>query len=470
MAVSNYIVIKRSIYLGWLAFIAAVGGFLFGFDTAVISGTLSLVTEQFGTGPLWEGWFVSSAILGCIAGVAFAGKLSDSAGRKKVMLLSSVFFFISGVGCALSGEKNGLILFRFIGGMGVGVASILCPMYISEISPAGKRGSLVALYQLGITIGILSAYFSNALLLDLSGKIIFQNGLLSWIVNQEVWRAMFGMYIIPAALFFFLLLLIPESPRWLAVRGKDMKAMAILTRINDTEKAAWEMEQIQAVSREKKGDFRLLFTGDYRLPLVIGLLLPLLSQFSGINAVIYYGPRILEKAGFLLSEALGGQVTIGIINVLFTLLAIFTVDRWGRKPLLMLGIGGATLALISCGLLFALGITRGPWILLSILVYIACFAFSIGAVAWVIIGEIFPNNIRGRAMSLATFSLWTGCFIVGQITPLMLKHVGAPGTFWTFALLCLPAFWLTWKLIPETRGKTLEEIEQSWKKGKDARE
>jgi MFS transporter, SP family, arabinose:H+ symporter len=328
----------------------------------------------------------------------------------------------------------------------------------------------VAVYQLAITIGILCAYFSNAHLQKLSGRIVFHHEVFSWMINREVWRAMFGMYVLPSALFFFLLLLIPESPRWLAIRGDTGLAMQILGRFNSEEQVAAEMQQIEASGREGKGEIHLLFSRAYRIPLIIGLLLPLLSQFSGINAVIYYGPRILEKAGFMLGEALGGQVTIGIINVLFTLLAIFTIDRWGRKPLLMLGIGGATLALIFCGLLFALDLTQGRWILIAILLYIACFAFSFGPVCWVIIGEIYPNTIRGRAMSLATFSLWIGCFFVGQLTPVMLNGIGASGTFWLFALLCLPAFWISWKLIPETRGRTLEEIEQSWKTIKKTRE
>jgi SP family arabinose:H+ symporter-like MFS transporter len=217
------------------------------------------------------------------------------------------------------------------------------------------------------------------------------------------------------------------------------------------------------VNEDGSGSLKELFTPVYRKAMWIGLLLPFLSQVCGINAVIYYGPRILEQAGFTLNNALGGQVTIGLVNVVFTFVAIFTIDKWGRRPLLFVGIGGAVLSLIVIGILFAIGLTSGPWILIFILAFIACFAFSFGPVCWVVIGEIFPNAIRGKAMALATLSLWVGNFLVGQLTPVMLEGLGSSWTFWLFAICCSPALWLTWKLIPETKGRSLENIDAFWK-------
>lgn len=348
--------------------------------------------------------------------------------------------------------------------MGVGVASIISPLYISEFAPAKYRGSLVSVYQLAITIGILIAYFSNAMLLKLSTSQVFENSLLHWIINAEVWRVMFVMYAFPAIIFFLLLLIVPESPRWLAMKGKNDKAFLYLSKLNGPISAKRELDEIKEAAKEETGSLRMLLEPRYRVPLIIGLSLPILSQFSGINAIIYYGPKILEQAGFQLSGALGGQVTIGLINVFFTIIAVFMIDKWGRKPLLIAGISGAIVSLTVCGILFAKGITDGPWILISILAYISCFAFSFGPICWVIIGEIYPNSIRGRAMSVATLTLWIGVFIVGWLTPIMLNGIGAAFTFWIFALLCIPALFITLKIIPETKGKSLEEIERHWNK------
>lgn len=452
------------LYLVFLCFIAALGGLLFGFDTAVISGMLTFVKAKFVMSAMAEGIFVSSAILGCIAGVAFAGKLSDSFGRKKVMILSALLFLVTGFGCALAGSQGWLIVYRFIGGLGVGVASMISPLYISEFSPPRMRGRMVAVYQLAITAGILIAYFSNAWLLKISTTRLFESEFLSWIITREVWRGMFGMDVFPALLFLVLLLFVPESPRWLVTRSREKEAEALLSKINGPEVAVREIKEIRETFLSEKGRFSELFSGAYAKPLIIGISLAMLSQFSGINAVVYYGPRIMDEAGIKLSDALGSQVMIGIINLLFTLVAIFTVDRWGRKPLLLTGIAGAVLSLVTAGFMFFFRASEGLSLLAPIMVFIACFAFSFGPVCWIIISEIYPIFIRGRAMALATFALWTGCFLVSQLTPLMLEQLGPAGTFWTFAIICSPAFFITWKLIPETKGKSLEEIEHHWKK------
>lgn len=454
---------KSNSYLYLVSLVAALGGFLFGFDTAVISGTVSLVKVDFALNAVSEGWFVSCALLGCIIGVSFSGKLSDKYGRKIILIFSAILFLASALGCMLSDSFSVLILFRLIGGLGIGVASMVSPLYISEFSPSRFRGMMVSLYQLALTIGIVLAYFSNAYLASHTGGS-FASQALHQIFSDEVWRAMLGLGAVPAAIFLFALFLVPESPRWLLLRGEREKAKAILIKIDGQASAEAELNGFdQSTPTEAEGSLRELFKPVYRKALWIGLLLPFLSQVCGINAVIYYGPRILEQAGFTLNNALGGQVTIGLVNVVFTFVAIFTIDKWGRKPLLFVGISGAVVSLLIIGALFAFGIVSGPWILIFILAFIACFAFSFGPVCWVVIGEIFPNGVRGKAMSLATLSLWIGNFLVGQLTPLMLEGLGSSWTFWIFALCCSPALWITWKLIPETKGRSLEEIEEYWK-------
>jgi len=322
---------------------------------------------------------------------------------------------------------------------------------------------MVSLYQLALTVGIVVAYFSNAYLLGHANDT-FDNRGLQLIFSNGVWRAMLGLGALPAAIFLVSLFLVPESPRWLLLKGDEKTAINTLIKIDGEDNAYRELRDFKLQDNQESGSLKQLFTPVYRKALWIGLLLPFLSQVCGINAVIYYGPRILEQAGFTLNNALGGQVTIGLVNVVFTFVAIFTVDKWGRRPLLFVGVGGAVTSLIIIGTLFILGITSGPWILIFILAFIACFAFSFGPVCWVVIGEIFPNAIRGKAMALATLSLWVGNFFVGQLTPVMLEGIGSAGTFWLFALCCSPALWITWKLIPETKGKSLEMIESHWKK------
>jgi SP family arabinose:H+ symporter-like MFS transporter len=453
---------KSSTYLYLVCLVAALGGFLFGFDTAVISGTVSLVKNDFSLNAVSEGWFVSCALLGCIVGVSFSGKLSDKYGRKIVLILSAVLFLASALGCMLSNSFTELIIFRLIGGLGIGVASMVSPLYISEFSPSRYRGMMVSLYQLALTIGIVLAYFSNAYLAN-HATDTHANGSMHTIFSAEVWRAMLGLGALPAAIFLMCLFMVPESPRWLLLKGEEQKAHAIIIKIDGPDAAINEIKAFKEQDDNHDTSIKELFKPVYRKALWIGLLLPFLSQVCGINAVIYYGPRILEQAGFTLNNALGGQVTIGLVNVVFTFVAIFTIDKWGRKPLLFVGVGGAVVSLITIGALFALGITSGPWILIFILAFISCFAFSFGPVCWVVVGEIFPNTIRGKAMALATLSLWVGNFLVGQLTPVMLEGLGSSWTFWLFAICCSPALWITWKLMPETKGRSLENIENYWK-------
>ncbi len=427
--------------------VSALGGLLFGFDTAVISGTIGMVRDQFQMGVDLEGWFVSSALAGCVIGVAFAGISSDAIGRKRVLFSSAVFFLISAIGCSLSSTVNMLIGFRIIGGLGIGIGSILSPLYIAELSPTKLRGRLVALYQLAITIGILTAYLSNA-------------GLVNWLGqdNMNTWRLMFGTEAAPALIFLILLFFIPESPRWLLSKNKQERAKTILERYLPEEEASEQLKNADD-KEEKKERFSTIIKNRSLLGLLaIGSLLAALSQFSGINAIIYYGPDILTQAGLTLSESLGGQVTIGIVNVLFTFLAIWKIDTWGRKALLLLGIAGAFLALILCGIYFTYDLAQPFLIIIFITTFIAFFAFSYGPVTWIVLSEIYPTRIRGTAMSIATMSLWISNVLVAQVFPRM-NAWSEGGTFFVFGGITILAFVFVSIFIPETRRKSLEAIE-----------
>lgn len=449
--------------LFFLAFIAALGGFLFGYDTAVISGTIGMVAKQYDLGAALEGWYVSSALVGCISGVAVAGWMSDRFGRRPVLMLSAIFFSVSAIGCALAGSFAILVAFRMIGGVGVGVASMVSPMYISEISPARIRGRLVTNYQFAITLGILCSYFVNAWLLNMSVSISMpDNPVLHRLFVAEPWRGMLGSESVVALLFLMLLLFVPRSPRWLMTRGRHREALAIMSRFLAKKDAEQGVEDVKASLNREIGSMRTLLKPGLRTAVVLGICLSLLAQFSGINAIIYYGPKILETAGLSLSDALGGQVVIGTVNVCFTLVAIWKIDTLGRKPLLFAGVTGIVTSLTFIGALFYFNLTSG-WLLLSfVLLFIAFFALSLGPVVWVVISEIYPTQIRGRAMSVATMATWIGTAVVGQIVPMMLGVAGASGTFWFFALVSIPLFVIVWRIMPETKNRSLEDIERYW--------
>lgn len=453
----------------FLALIASLGGFLFGYDTAVISGTIEFVKSQFALSTVMEGWYVSSALVGTILGVSVAGILSDRFGRKKILILSGLFFALSAIGCMVSGSFTSLVVYRILGGIGVGMASMLSPLYISEIAPAKNRGRLVALYQLAITVGILTAYFVNAYLVELSDSetLAQTGGMKNKIMVAEVWRAMLGSETIPALIFLLLLLLVPKSPRWLTMKGKREQAKTILTRFVGDQEAEREISEAEQNLAQESGGIKMAITGPFKLAMFLGITLAILCQFSGINAIIYYGPKILEQGGLQLGEALGGQVVIGIVNVLFTLVALWKIDRLGRRPLLIYGIIGMLISLVATGFLFYFEVKNTYLLMTFILTYIASFAFSYGPVLWVLLAEIFPLKIRGVAMSVATMAVWIGAVFIGQLTPWFLENLMPFGTFWFFAVCTLPALYIAVKVLPETREKTLEEIEQFWlEKGK----
>lgn len=430
----------------YICLTVAIGGLLFGFDTAVISGTIGPIKNQFNLDTIREGWLVSSGLAGCIVGVLVAGILSNRVGRKRTILLAATMFLASGIGCAVAGGVTGLIVARVIGGIGVGMASVLSPMLISEFAPASRRGQMVAYYQLAITIGILLAYFSNALIL-------------SWMKEGEVWRPMFAVMAIPSAVFILLLIRVPESPRWLVSAGRERRAREVLERIRPAAQADKELSDIETAARQSEGKRTSLWEGAIRLPLVIGILLAVFQQFSGINAIIYYGPRIFQEAGIGGNNALVFQVIIGSINVLFTIIAIVFSDRYGRKFLLVTGLTGIIFSLIVCGYLFQPGHMQGIVLLVFMLIYIACFAFSLGPVTWIIINEIFPTRVRVQAVSACTAAVWIAVWLVGQFFPWLLEKAGATFTFWSFAFFSLINFFFSWKVVRETKGKTLEEME-----------
>ncbi|MET0636499.1 MAG: sugar porter family MFS transporter [Chitinophagaceae bacterium] len=436
----------------------AVGGLLFGFDTAVISGAIHLIKDQYALDTSMEGWLVSSGLAGCIIGVMCTGLLSDRIGRKKTILIAGFMFLISAIGCAFPGSVTMLIVARMIGGIGVGMASVISPMLIAEFAPPEKRGRMIAYYQLAITLGLLLAFFSNLLITNYSTHE-FSSETANWFFKQESWRPMFLAMAIPSIIFLFLLAGVPESPRWLVSVGKEEKAKKILYSIRPALVAERELSDINKAAFKASQNNRSVFSPAIRLPLLIGIVLAVLQQFSGINAVMYYGPSIFQTAGAENSNAILYQVIIGAINLLFTIVAIKLADKLGRKFLLKTGLTGIVISLTLSGFLFYTGQTQGPLLLILILVYIACFAFSLGPVTWIIINEIFPTDVRVRAVSICTLALWAANWMVAHFFPRLLDNLGAAGIFWAFAACSLVNFLFSWNIVKETSGKTLEEME-----------
>jgi len=469
-------------FLFGICFVASLGGFLFGFDTAVISGTFDFVQARFDLTDLQKGWFGSSALVGCIVGAAGAGWAGDRFGRKPILIISALLFFVSALFSALPPDFNALIPARIIGGIGVGVTSVLAPMYISEFAPPHLRGRLVALYQLSIVLGILLAYYSNFLLLQYSTNHIDSptaNEVVRWVMVDEVWRSMFGAEMIPAALFFLFLFFVPESPRWLLQQGQPDRAFHILSRISGRAIASCEVADIQDAITTERGTLRELLAPGLRNALVVGIGLSLFGQLSGVNIVIYYGPSILEQAGFAKNSAFLFQVGFGAINLIFTIIALFVIDRFGRRPLLIGGMAVVTVTLAMAGVLFLFGGTKsvdpdtgattlemsrtiGLAVVTVLSAYMACIALSICSVIWVLTPEIFPNRVRGRAASIATSTNWSTNALCVLWFPSFVATFSMHSAFFLFALICLVATMFFWKLVPETKGKSLEEIERHW--------
>ena len=467
---------KSTINLGYLVFlsvVAALGGFLFGYDTAVISGTIAQVTEQFGLDALQQGWYVGCALIGSIIGVLFAGILSDKFGRKSTMILSAILFSTSAIGCAVSTDFNQLVIYRIIGGVGIGVVSIISPLYISEVAVAQYRGRLVSLYQLAVTIGFLGAYLVNYQLLGYSmSNPDVSTGWWNLVFVSEVWRGMLGMETLPAIMFFIIIFFIPESPRWLILKGKEEKATNILERIYTSSKEAlFQLTETKSVlSSESKSEWKLLLQPGIRKAVIIGVCIAVLGQFMGVNAVLFYGPSIFENAGLSGGDSLFYQVLVGLVNTLTTVLALVIIDKVGRKKLVYYGVSGMVISLVLIATYFIYGESWGIssiFLLIFFLFYVFCCAVSICAVVFVLLSEMYPTRVRGLAMSIAGFALWIGTYLIGQLTPWMLQNLTPAGKFILFAIMCVPYMLIVWKLVPETTGKSLEEIERYWMKNKN---
>ena len=457
---------KSTINLGYLVFlsvVAALGGFLFGYDTAVISGTIAQVTEQFGLDALQQGWYVGCALIGSIIGVLFDGIFSDNFGRKSTMILSAILFSTSAIGCAVSTDFNQLVIYRIIGGVGIGVVSIISPLYISEVAVAQYRGRLVSLYQLAVTIGFLGAYLVNYQLLGYSmSNPDVSTGWWNLVFVSEVWRGMLGMETLPAIMFFIIIFFIPESPRWLILKGKEEKATNILERIYTSSKEAlFQLTETKSVlSSESKSEWKLLLQPGIRKAVIIGVCIAVLGQFMGVNAVLYYGPSIFENAGLSGGDSLFYQVLVGLVNTLTTILALVIIDKVGRKKLVYYGVSGMVISLVLIATYFIYGESWGIssiFLLIFFLFYVFCCAVSICAVVFVLLSEMYPTRVRGLAMSIAGFALWIGTYLIGQLTPWMLQNLTPAGTFILFAIMCVP-----YMLI-----KSLEEIERYWMKNKN---
>lgn len=437
--------------------VAALGGLLFGYDTAVIAGVIGYLQTRFELSSAGMGWAASSAIYGCIVGAMSAGYLSDRFGRKRMLFVTAVLFFASSLIAAVAGSLNEFVAGRFIGGLGIGAASMLSPLYISEIAPARSRGTLVSLYQLAIVVGINLIYFVNLKIASWGDE--------AWNVDIG-WRYMIGSGMIPSVLFFLLLLSVPESPRWLTAKGRNEEALEILSKVNGYERAKTVWNDIKIVLQQERGKISDLFKPGMRMAMIVGIFLALFSQITGINAIIYYAPEIFKAAGFGTESALAQTVVIGLVNTLFTFVAIYLIDRLGRKALLLWGVSGMIVSLVAVGLCYYLNVTQGLWLLFFILLFIASFASSLGPIPWVIISEIFPTKSRGVAVSIATLVLWLGVLAITQFTPVLLDSIGGAYTFWVFAFNAIVLLVFTLKYIPETKGRTLEEIEKSWKVAK----
>ena len=457
------------LYVSFLAVVAALGGFLFGYDTAVISGTISRVSSQFQLTTLQSGWYVGCALVGSIIGVVFAGALSDQLGRKKTMILSAVLFSASAIGCAIAANLDQLVIYRIIGGIGIGIVSIVCPLYISEVSPASHRGRMVSLYQLAVTVGFLGAFLMNYYLLNVSTIFSSENPLLFKIFSTEVWRAMLGVEALPAVLFFAILFIIPESPRWLIVRSREKAATAIFSKIySDRSDVGFQIDETkQMLHAEKRSDWKLLLSPGIFRAVLIGSAIAILGQFMGVNAVLYYGPSIFETSGLSSGDSLFYQSLIGLVNMGTTILALLIIDKVGRKKLVYIGVTGMILSLIMIALYFLIGESLGMsslFLLSCFLAYIFFTAGSISAVIFVFLSEMYPTKIRGLAMSVAGLSLWVGTYLIGQLTPWLLENATPAGTFFLFAFMCIPYMLIVWKFMPETAGKSLEDIERFWLK------
>ncbi|AAS41134.1 MULTISPECIES: D-xylose transporter XylE [Bacillus] len=458
---------RNSLYIFSITLVAAIGGLLFGYDTAVISGAEESLKVYFidslGLGSLAHGVTVSSALIGCIIGGVISGYCASKFGRKRSLIIAAILFIVSALGASYpeflfftKGEPTIVLLlafnlYRIIGGIGVGLASAICPIYIGEIAPADIRGRLVSFNQFMIIFGMLVVYFVN--------WGIANGETLEWI-NDVGWRYMFASGVIPAIIFAILLLFVPETPRYLAIQHQDKKALAILTKINGPLEAKAILDDIKQTMAINVSSEKLFSYG--KLVIIVGVLLSVFQQFVGINVALYYAPRIFESMGAAKDSSMMQTIIMGLVNVIFTVIAILTVDRWGRKPLLIVGSIGMAIGMFGvASMAFANIIGIGT--LIFIIVYTASFMMSWGPICWVLISEIFPNKIRGQAVAIAVAAQWAANYFISSTYPMMMEYSGGL-TYSFYGLMSVLSALFVWKLVPETKGKTLEQMENTWKK------
>jgi len=449
-------------YVLMLAFIAAMGGFLFGYDWVLIGGAKPFYERFFNItdSPLYQGFAMSSALFGCIVGAAITGYLTDKYGRKIPLFFAAFLFIFTSMGTGAASSFSMFMTFRILGGIGIGIASGVSPVYIAEISPAHMRGKLVAINQLTISLGVLSAQVINMLIaqpvaIGATDEMIFN----SW-NGQMGWRWMFWACSIPAAIFFLLLWFVPESPRWLVKAGKTQKAFTILKKIGGDEYATAERKEIvQTINPDEQLPFRTLFSKGLAPVLVLGIGLAVFQQWCGINVIFNYAEEIFTSAGYGISGTLLNIVLTGIVSLIFTIISMFLVDRWGRKALMLLGAGGLAIVYIIIATGYYLNLT-GFFMLFWVIVAISVYTLTLAPITWVLLSEIFPNRIRGHAMSVATFSLWVACAILTITFPFLHRGLGASGTFFVYSFICILGFFWLLKKLPETKQKSLEQIEK----------
>jgi len=452
-------------YLLPICLVATLGGVLFGYDTGVISGAIEALTLRFQLDDLMKGWASGCVLIGCALGVLLVGPISDRFGRRMALFISAGLFLLSAVGTSLPRDILTFILFRILGGVGIGVASISTPMYIAEITPAHLRGRMVAVNQIAIVGGIAATSFAN--------YVIAGHGDQAWNIATG-WRWMFALGTVPAVAFFLLLLRIPESPRWLIEMRRDKEARTVLARVGGNRFADAEVASISESLAGEKGTWGELFSSRLRVPMLLGIALAVLQQVTGINVFMYFGATIFKT----MSQSTGvdagllQQIIINGSGVLFTLIAIASVDKWGRRPLMFLGTSGMGISLVAMGVMaqtMSATAATSHLMLACIILYIACFGLSVGPVIWVMLSEIFPTAVRGRALGLATFCLWLADYLVTQTFPIMdakgswfVAHFNHAFPFYVYACFCVVLIAVMWLFVPETKGRSLEEIERSW--------
>ena len=442
---------KSNVYLFFVCLVAAVGGFLFGFDTSVISGAIVFIKtpEVFDLSPVETGWAVGCILIGCMFGAGLIGKPCQVYGRKKMLIFTAVVFLLSTLGCALAHTYVVFIVCRMIAGFAVGAASMLSPLYISEVSPAKHRGRMVSLNQLAVFTGQASAFISNNFLMSFDG------------VNN--WRWMIGVMVLPSVVFLLFMFFVPESPRWLVTNGETEKARNAIARLSGCEEADAEVKAIEhSVAHGVEGRFSELFRGKMVKLLMIGIMLSVFQQVTGINVMMYYAPEVFKSTGMANDSALFNTMIMGLVNLVFVTISMLIVDKVGRRKLMLIGPAGMGVFLFSISMAYFTDNFVGMLPLVLMMGYLAFFALSLGPIVWVLLGEIFPNRIRSHAVSFSILAMWAANFLVSFTFPILKDNFGSGFTFLIYAVMCVCCVWFVYKYIIETKGKSLEQIEKEF--------